>query len=204
LAGVEDVLVGGEQAVAEEVVFEVLPGFFGGIAFGSSGGNIDQGDIGGDAQRLRAVPPGAVGDHGSMHLRGQRGADLIEVQLHHGGVGAGQNQADGTVARGTEGAEDIGIVVARIDGHGRTRPFRGPAVGPAAFLADAGFILAPQFNAFIGVRGGDCLEFGGKVFLKDATASTACAGCFGRPLIQDCPSRCSRLQTPVILRYSTP
>ena len=32
LAGVEDVLIGGEHLVAEEVVFEVLPGFFGGIA----------------------------------------------------------------------------------------------------------------------------------------------------------------------------
>lgn len=42
------------------------------------------------------------------------------------------------------------------------------------------------------------------VFLKVATASTACAGCCGRPLIQDCPSRWSRLQTPMRLRYFTP
>ena len=32
LAGIEEVGVGGENAVAEKVVFEVLPGFFGGIA----------------------------------------------------------------------------------------------------------------------------------------------------------------------------
>jgi hypothetical protein len=38
-------------------------------------------------------------------------------------------------------------------------------VGAAAFLPNAGFILAPQFNAFIGVRGGDCLELGREVFL---------------------------------------
>jgi len=126
------------------------------------------------------------------------------VQLHHGGVGAGQNQADGTVARGTEGTEDIGILVTRIDGHRRPRPFGGPAVGPAAFLPDAGFILTPQFDAFIGVGGGDCLKFAREVFLKVATASVAWAGCFGRPLIQDCSSRCSRLQTPARLRYSTP
>jgi len=49
LAGVEDVLIGGEQAVAEEVVLEVLPGFFRRIAFRSSGRNINQGDIVGDA-----------------------------------------------------------------------------------------------------------------------------------------------------------
>jgi hypothetical protein len=204
LAGIEDVFIGREQAVAEEVVFEVLPGFFGGIAFWGSGGNINQGDIVRETQRLGAVPSRAVGDHGSMHLRGQRGADLVEVQLHHGGVGVGQNQADGTVARGTEGAEDIGILVARIDGHRRPRPFGGPAMGTAAFLPDAGFILAPQFNAFSGMRGGDVLECGREFFLKDATASTACAGCFGRPLIQDCPSRWSRLHTPMMLLYFTP
>jgi hypothetical protein len=120
LASVEDVLIGGEQAVAEEVVFEVLPGFFGRIAFGSGGRNINQGDIGGDAQRLRTVPADAVGDHGGVDLWGQLGTDLIEVQLHHGGVSAGQNQPDGAVARGTEGTEDIGVLVACIDGHGRT------------------------------------------------------------------------------------
>jgi hypothetical protein len=119
LAGVEDVLVGGEQAVAEEVVLEVLPRFFRRIAFRSNGGNINQGDIVGDVQVVGAMPAGAIGNHGSMDLWGQFGADLIEVQLHHGGVGTGQNQADGTVARGTEGTEDIGIFVTRIDGHRR-------------------------------------------------------------------------------------
>ncbi len=32
LAGIEEVGIGGENAVAEEVVFELLPGFFSGIA----------------------------------------------------------------------------------------------------------------------------------------------------------------------------
>ncbi len=49
LAGVEDVFIGGEQAVAEEIIFELPPGFFGGIAFWGGGRNINQGDIGGDA-----------------------------------------------------------------------------------------------------------------------------------------------------------
>ena len=56
LAGLEDILIGHEQAVAEEVVFEVLPGFFGVVAFGGQGRDIDQGDIGRNAQRLRAMP----------------------------------------------------------------------------------------------------------------------------------------------------
>jgi hypothetical protein len=70
LADVENVLVGGEQAVAEEVVFEILPGFFRRIAFRGNRGNFNQGYIVGDTQILGAMPAGAVGDHGSMHLWG--------------------------------------------------------------------------------------------------------------------------------------
>ena len=192
LAGIEDILIGHEQAMAEEVVLEVLPGFFGGIAFGGGGRDIDQGDIVGKAQRLRAVPAGAVSNHGGVDLGGECGADFIEVQLHHGGIGARQNQAHGTVAGGAEGTEDIGVLVTRIKGHRRPRAFGSPAVGTAAFLPDAGFILAPQFNSLAWVRGGDGLQLGGEFFLKDATASLACWGCCGRPLIHACPSRWSR------------
>jgi hypothetical protein len=119
LAGVEDVLIGGEYTVAEEIILEVLPRFFGGIAFWGNGGNINQGDIVREAQVLGTVPAGAVGGHGSRDLWGQFGADLIEVQLHHCGVCVGQNQADGTVRRGTEGTEDIGIFVVCLDGYRR-------------------------------------------------------------------------------------
>jgi hypothetical protein len=44
-AGSEDFLIGHEQAVAEEVIFEVLPGFFGRIALWGIGRDIDQVDF---------------------------------------------------------------------------------------------------------------------------------------------------------------
>jgi len=157
LAGLEDILIGSEQAVAEEVVFEVLPGLFGAIALWGVGRDIEQGDIAGNAQRLGAVPAGPVGDHGGVDMRGKSCADFIEVQLHHGGVGAGQNQPDGALARWTERTEDIGVLVTRIEGHRWPRAFGSPAVSAAAFLPDAGFILAPQFDSLAGMRGGDCL-----------------------------------------------
>ena len=119
LAGVKDVLIGGEQAVAEEVVFKVLPGVFGRVALWSIGRDSNQGDIVRKAQRLRAVPAGAIGNQGGMDMGGEFGADCIELQLHHGGVGAGQNQADGAAALGAKGAEDIGVVITRIDRHRR-------------------------------------------------------------------------------------
>lgn len=49
-ACIEDIVIGMEDAMAEEVVFEVLPWFFGGIAFGCGGGDIDEGDVMGNAQ----------------------------------------------------------------------------------------------------------------------------------------------------------
>ena len=164
LASIEDVLIGSEQAVAEEVVFEVLPGLFGWIALWGVGRDIDQGDIAGNAQPLRAVPAGAVGDHGGVDLGGECGADFIEVQLHHGGVGAGENQADSAAALRAEGAEDIGILIAGVEGHRRPRPCGSPAVGATAFLPDARFILAPKLNGLAGMGGGDCLEFCGEFF----------------------------------------
>jgi len=150
--------------VAGEVVFEVLPGFFGGIALWGVGRDIDQGDIGGNTQRLRAMPAGAVGDHSGVDLGGERGADFIEVQLHHGSVGVGQNQPHGAPELRAEGTKDIGVLIACIDRHRRARAFGSPAVGAAAFLSDAGFVLAPQLNGLVGMGGGDGLEGGWEFF----------------------------------------
>ena len=164
LAGLEDILIGGKQAMAEEVVFKVLPGFFGRVAFGSIGRDSDQSDIVGHAQGLRTVPAGAIGNHGSVDMGGELSADFIEMQLHHGGVGVGQNQANGASTLGAEGAEDVGVVIARIDRHRRARAFRSPAVSAAAFLPDAGFVLTPQLNGLAGMGGGDGLKCGGEFF----------------------------------------
>jgi hypothetical protein len=100
-----------------------------------------------------------------VDLGGECGADLIEVQLHHGGVGAGQNQADGAAAAfRTAGAEDIGVLRARIDRHRRPRAGGGPAVSATAFLPHPGFILAPQLNGLARMSGGDCLKLGREFF----------------------------------------
>jgi hypothetical protein len=156
-AGIEDIVIGREDAMAEEVVFEVLPGFFGGIAFGRGGGDIDEGDVIGYAQRVRAMPCGAVGDHGGVDVRGQLSADFVEMQLHHGGIGAGQDEPDGRIPLRTESAENIGILVARVDGNGRARSLGGPTMGASALLTDARFVLAPQLDGLAGMRGGNFL-----------------------------------------------
>jgi hypothetical protein len=69
------------------------------------------------------MPAGAVGDDCRMDLGSELSVDFIEVQLHHGSIGAGQNQADGTVALRTEGAKDISNLITGVDGHRRTSAF---------------------------------------------------------------------------------
>lgn len=103
------------------------------------------------------MPSGTVGDHSGVDMRGQLGADLVEMQLHHNGIGAGQDETDRRIPLRTESAEDIGILVARVDGNGRTRSLGGPAMGAAALLTYARFVLAPQLNGLTGMRGGDLL-----------------------------------------------
>jgi hypothetical protein len=55
LAGIEDILTGHEHTMAEEVVFEALPGFFGGIALWGVGRGINQGDIADPHKTLNAA-----------------------------------------------------------------------------------------------------------------------------------------------------
>lgn len=110
------------------------------------------------------MPAGTVGNDCGMDLGRDLRANLREVQLHHDGIGAGENQPDSAVALRTEGTEDIGILIARIDGHRRTGSFRRPSVSASPFLADAGFVLTPEFNGFFRMRSGQLSECGAEFF----------------------------------------
>lgn len=110
------------------------------------------------------MPTGAIGDDRGMDLGRELRADVREVQLHHGGIGTGQNQPDGGVALRTEGTEDISVVIAGIDGHWRTGAFGCPAMGASPFLPHPSFVLAPQFNGFVGMRGAQAVESGAEFF----------------------------------------
>jgi hypothetical protein len=110
------------------------------------------------------MPAGTVGDDCGMNLGGELSANFVEMQLHHGSVGAGENQPNGDIALWTEGAKDISVVIACVDGHGRTGSFWCPAMRASPFLTDAGFVLTPQFNGLCGMRGGQALQCGAEFF----------------------------------------
>ncbi len=63
------------------------------------------------------------------------------MELHGLGVGEGQRKRGPDAAGGTDGAEQIGAVVALIGGLARPRSSPGPLPHEAVLLADAGLIL---------------------------------------------------------------
>ena len=72
-------------------------------------------------------------------------ADLFDVQLHGEGIGIGQSQS-GTLPFGrTDGAEQIGVLIALISRLSGTRATLRPQAGDAIFLADAGLVLEPDY-----------------------------------------------------------
>lgn len=88
-------------------------------------------------------------------------ADLVEVELHGVGVGEGQCERGARAAGGTDGAEEIGVLVALVGGLAWTRAAPGPLPDESVFLADPGFVLEPDFD-------GPCLAQACQVRLQRA------------------------------------
>ena len=81
-----------------------------------------------------------------MRAFGDIAGDLVEVKLHHVGVGIGQSQRGSYAPRRTDGAEQIGVVVALIGGLSRPCSLPRPLADQAVLLADPGLILEPDFD----------------------------------------------------------
>lgn len=142
------------------------------------------------------MPTGAVEYQRGMRAGGDFGGYLVEVELHHLGVGEGQRQGRALAAGGANRAEEIGVLIAlvgRLPGPGSaSRPLPDQAV----LLADARFVLEPDFDRpLFGHVGEMRLQNLAKVFLKAATIRSSCLGWRGRALMWEKPSALSSLPT---------
>ena len=115
-------------------------------------------------------------EHGMLSGR-NLGGDLGEMQAHRLGMTVRQHECRPLALLGTDSAEDVGrrgALVARRAGAGAAP---GPTAGDLVLLADTGFVGEPDF--YIGrcdvLRRGDFFQAGGEIFLKSATAPSACA-----------------------------
>ena len=172
LAGVEDVSVGLEYAVAEIGLSQILPDVFGWIELRAGRRQWHEGDIGRWPELTRRVPSSLVEDQQRMCAGSNATANRVEVGLHGLGVGLRHDEGDAGVAARTDGAEHIGVLVALILGLARPRSLSGPLIDEAVLLTDPHLVLEPDLDRrFWGELGHDRRDLRGKVFLNAAIAS---------------------------------
>ena len=87
------------------------------------------------------MPAGLIQDDHRMCPRLDRGADLLEVILHAGGIAPGHDQAGAFAFGRADGAEDRGRDRALIMGRPGACPALGPSAGQLVLLTDAGLIF---------------------------------------------------------------
>lgn len=121
---------------------------------------------------------------------------LVDMQLHHVGVGMGQCEGRTDATGGADGTEQIGVLITLVGGLGGPCAAPRPLPDEAVLLADAGFILEPDLDRF---ALGYPLEMGRErareVFLKAWMVSPSCIGCRGRALMCEKPSSFRSLPT---------
>ena len=139
-----------------------------------------------------------------MGVSGDVQGYLVEMQLHSVGVGEGQRQPCAHAPRRTDGAKEIGTLVALVRGLDRPRSPPGPLSDKAVLLADAGLVLEPDLDLPLARHAPEmCRKRPAEVFLKAAMTSPSCLGCRGRALICEKP-RCFSSLPMVRSWYSTP
>ena len=117
-----------------------------------------------------------------MGFAGDIFADLVEVQLHGFGIGGWQNQGRSGAPFWTDGAEQVGVLIALIGRQTGPCTLACPDADASILLANPRFILEPDLDRGIFRQlGYVCSERVGEVFLKASITSGSCAGCCGRP-----------------------
>jgi hypothetical protein len=178
LAGsVDDGVVGVEDAVREPVAAQVLPEVLDGVQLGGARWQEDRRDIRGDVEFSRCVPPGSIQEQHGVGALCDVAADLVEMKLHGLCVDVRQSERGAGAAGRTDGAEQVGALVALIGGLTRSRAAPCPLPDQAVLLADPGFVLEPDLDRRGGRHTGQVrLQGAWKVFLNASTIFASCAG----------------------------
>ena len=104
-------------------------------------------------------------------------ADLVEMKLHGLCVDVRQGERGAGAAGRTDGAEQVGALVALIGGLTRSRAAPCPLPDQAILLADPGFVLEPDFYVVAVDRllARDGIQARGEAFLKSSITPSDCA-----------------------------
>jgi len=144
--GIDDVVVGVEDAVGQPGLAQVLPDVLDRVELRGALGQQDHGDVLRDFESWGGVPAGAVEEQHGIGAAFDGAGDLVEVKLHRVGVGEGHGQHRAGAAGRTDCAKQVGALVALVGGlTGPGSPF-GLLPHKAVLLADAGLVLKPDLD----------------------------------------------------------
>lgn len=146
--GVLELVDGGEDASGERVVGE-RPEPFGGLQFGTVGGQEDEMHADGDREIRRRMPAGLV-EHEHDRLAGSRTnrlGECAEREAGRGRIDARQDEPVGLAGRRPDPAVEPGPLVAGVDRYARRTPLGAPDPAQDGLESDAMLILRPDFDA---------------------------------------------------------
>ncbi len=147
LAGsLDDRLVGLEDAVGEPVGPQVLPDILDRVQFRGARRQKDRGNVRRDDELGCRVPPGPVEQENGVGASGDMAGYLIKMKLHGAGVGIRQGQRCAGSACRTDGAKEIGVLIALVGRLAGSGPASGPLADEAILLADPSLVLEPDFK----------------------------------------------------------
>lgn len=132
-----------------------------------------------------------------MHAPRQGGGEAVEEDLHGGGADLGQDEREGVVRAGADGAVEPGRGIAVVDQALGSDAALEPDAGAAAFLANPGLVLAPELDLGLGMGLRDGAQRGGEApFSKRSCAAVSAFGWLGRVFCQDRLSDFTRRSMP--------
>ena len=123
------------------------------------------------------MPTRAIHHEDGVRAGRDAARDFIDMRLHGVGVDPWRGDSRALAERRTDRAEGIGVFVTLIGGLARTRALARPLANDAVLLADAGFVLEPQFDRrVLGYVFQMNAQRVREVFLKASMISGFCAG----------------------------
>jgi len=175
-AHVDDIVVVGEDAVAEPVVADELPDVIDRIQLGRLWRQKHERDVFGHVELVGDMSAGLVEDEYGVSARIDGGGDFAEVTVHGVGVAPGHDEAGALSLLRTDRAEDVGRGGWLVERSGGAGAASRPTTGQLGLLTDARFVVPPQFDAgSLGQAIPDRRQFGGEVFLKSSRAYSICS-----------------------------
>lgn len=166
-SGIEDSVIVLEDAIGEPVGAQVLPDVFDGVQLRRSGWQQDYGQVLWHVEFGGCMPACPVHEDDGMGLAGDVFADLVEMQLHRFGVGPRQHESGAGAPLGTDGAEQVGILVSLVGRQTGACALLCPDAGSAVLLTKPCLILEPYFDRrALRQIGYVCRKRVGEVFLN--------------------------------------